>query len=249
MYALLIDTEGFGGIDENQNHDTRIFLIALLLSSFFIYNSTGNIDENALNNLSLIVNLAKEIQIKTGSKQSESDDVSQFFPSFLWVVRDFALKLVDQHHNQITPKEYLENALQPQKGISDSVEAKNRTRKLLKHFFKERDCATMIRPLESERDLQRLNEMDNSELRPEFCEQMINVRKKIFKKIKPKTLNGKYLTGPMLAQLCRAYLDSINSGKVPNIESAWSYMCKQESYKALQGMVYEEWYLSKVIFP
>ena len=61
MQALVIDTEGFGGMDENVNHDTRIFLFSLLLSSFFIYNSVGSIDENALNNISLIVNLAKVI--------------------------------------------------------------------------------------------------------------------------------------------------------------------------------------------
>ncbi len=45
---ILIDTEGFGGIDENSNHDTRIFLFSLLLSSYFIFNSLGSIDENAL---------------------------------------------------------------------------------------------------------------------------------------------------------------------------------------------------------
>lgn len=43
-----MDTEGFGGINEGNNHDTRIFLFSILLSSLFIYNSMGNIDENAL---------------------------------------------------------------------------------------------------------------------------------------------------------------------------------------------------------
>jgi hypothetical protein len=61
MNVILIDTEGFGGMDENINHDSRIFLFSLLLSSFFIYNSVGSIDENALNSLSTIINLAKEI--------------------------------------------------------------------------------------------------------------------------------------------------------------------------------------------
>jgi len=37
----------------------RIFLISLLLSSHFIYNSVGTIDENALGDIGLIVNLAK----------------------------------------------------------------------------------------------------------------------------------------------------------------------------------------------
>ena len=39
MNVILIDTEGFGGMDENENHDSRIFLFSLLLSSYFIYNS------------------------------------------------------------------------------------------------------------------------------------------------------------------------------------------------------------------
>ena len=65
MDVVVIDTEGFGGMDENANHDSRIFLFSLLLSSFFIYNSTGSIDENALNTLNLIINLAKDIQSKS----------------------------------------------------------------------------------------------------------------------------------------------------------------------------------------
>lgn len=55
MKILLIDSEGIGAFDEDENHDTKIFLFALLLCSYFIYNSMGTIDENAINNLSLIV--------------------------------------------------------------------------------------------------------------------------------------------------------------------------------------------------
>lgn len=61
---LIIDSEGIGAFNEDENHDTRIFLLALLLSSYFIYNSMGTIDENALQNLSLIVNLSKQLEVK-----------------------------------------------------------------------------------------------------------------------------------------------------------------------------------------
>lgn len=56
--CFIVDSEGIGAFNEDQNHDTRIFLLALLLSSYFIYNSIGTIDENALQNLSLIINLS-----------------------------------------------------------------------------------------------------------------------------------------------------------------------------------------------
>lgn len=58
---IIIDTEGLGAFDEDDNHDTKIFLLALLLCSYLIYNSVGSIDENVLNNLSLVVNLSKSL--------------------------------------------------------------------------------------------------------------------------------------------------------------------------------------------
>ena len=83
-------------------------MFSLLLSSFFIYNSVGSIDENALNTLNLVINLAKDIQSKTNNISSED---STHFPSFLWIVRDFTLQMVDKNGDKISSKEYLENAL------------------------------------------------------------------------------------------------------------------------------------------
>jgi hypothetical protein len=97
--------------------------LALLLSSFFIYNSVGTIDESALNNLSLIINLSKELQIKSELLEDcDPEEIQKLFPSFLWIVRDFSLRLIDTQDNVITPRQYLENALMQQKGSSDGIE-------------------------------------------------------------------------------------------------------------------------------
>lgn len=69
----MLDTEGLGALDEDSNHDVRIFSLAILLSSYFIYNSVGSIDENALSQLSLVINLTKNIQIKSGRVQDDID--------------------------------------------------------------------------------------------------------------------------------------------------------------------------------
>ena len=61
MPIIIVDTEGLGSFDEEENHDTKIFLLAMLLSSLLIYNSVGPIDESALNSLSLVVNLSKSL--------------------------------------------------------------------------------------------------------------------------------------------------------------------------------------------
>ena len=102
MNVLVIDSEGIGALSADATHDTRIFTLALLLSSLFVFNSSvnppafstilhyksphplasalrkharararahshthtqGAIDESALSNLSLVVNLTKHIQV------------------------------------------------------------------------------------------------------------------------------------------------------------------------------------------
>ena len=68
-----------------------------MASSVFIYNSVGSIDENAIQNLSLVVNLTKHIQLKGEADEEgvDPDEVSTYFPTFYWVVRDFSLQLQD----------------------------------------------------------------------------------------------------------------------------------------------------------
>jgi hypothetical protein len=45
------------------------------------------------------------------AEETDPEEVAKYFPSFLWVVRDFSLRLLDTYGNQINSKEYLENAL------------------------------------------------------------------------------------------------------------------------------------------
>lgn len=130
---MVMDTEGLGSLEEGEQTDTKIFLMAMLLSSYFVYNSVGSIDEKAVQNLSLITNLSKMLQ-KGGDR--EMQEIINCFPTFLWLVRDFALRLEDEHGSTITPREYLENALRTQKGSSDMVVRKNSIRKDLTTFFK-----------------------------------------------------------------------------------------------------------------
>lgn len=92
---------------------------------------------------------------------------------------------------------------------------------MIKVFFKDRDCFTLVRPVENEIDLQNLQSIEQDRFRPEFAEQISNLRGRILKKIKPKMLNGKQLNGPMLLELVEAYTHAINKGSVPNIQSAW----------------------------
>lgn len=235
MPVLIIDTEGLSATDQDANHDTKIFVLAVLLSSMLIYNSQGTIDETSLSQLQLVVELAQNLRFKNHGDNDHGEELAKQFPSLLWVLRDFSLKLVDDEGNPMTTKQYLENkGLAELKGSSQMANNKNLIRRTVKHFFKKRDCATLIRPIEGESDLQKLDLFDDSKLRPEFVKQLEILKNKIFGTIRSKKLNEKIINGRMLVELAEAYSDAFNRGNFPTIENAWNYMLQEETGKILR---------------
>ena len=235
--CYLIDTEGLGAYDEEINHDSKIFLIAVLISSLFVYNSFGAIDENQINNLSFVLNLSKTIKIKSISIEDNEEELAKYFPTLLWLLRDFSLKLEDKNGNVITEKQYLENALEELNGLSSTIEEKNRVRSLIKAYFPERDCFCMVRPIENESSLQNLQNLPEKNFRKEFLEQSKIFRNKVLKKTKPKRFRNKLLSGSMLVELVQSILDSINSGSIPIIENSWKYIMKNECIKNSKELI------------
>ena len=234
--CFLIDTEGLGGYDEEINHDSKIFLIAILISSLFIFNSFGAIDETAINSLSFILNLSKIIKIKSLSHNDREEELAEYFPSFLWLLRDFSLKLEDLDGNNITEKEYLESALENKIGNDEIINEKNRVRNLIKTFFPDRDCFTMVRPVEKESDLQNMQNLPDEMLRKEFLEQARKFREKVYKLATPKSFRKRALTGSMLIELVENILESINAGCIPVIENTWKYVMQSECIKNTEDL-------------
>ena len=224
LNVLIIDTEGIGATDEDHNHDNKIMTLAILLSSYFIFNSMGTIDESSIQSLSFIVNITKNIQQKNGNK-----DFAKYLPAFMWVIRDFSLQLKNRDGNSITSKEYLEYSLEMQPGTSEFIVNKNQIRKMVKEYFPNRDCVTLVRPLLEEGNLQKLERTPASKLRKEFIEQVNYLRKTVLNSINPKKLNGQELNGEMFIDLAKSYVKMINEGAVPIIQTAWTYMRQNQA--------------------
>ena len=233
--VILIDTEGLGSFDQDKTHDAKIFSLSILLSSYFVYNSMGTIDEVALDNLSFVINLTKHIQVTSSasSKQAPEEEESQlssFMPKFLWLVRDFTLQLVDPQQNPITEKQYLEQAL----SFKSNINSKNEIRKYITSFFPERDCVVLPRPAVEEGDLHRLDSIPYASLRQTFRQKMDSLKEKIFREVKLKTLHGNAINGSGLVGMVQCYVSALNEGAVPSIESAWSNVSHIQSKKAVE---------------
>ena len=243
--VIVVDSEGIGGLDEDQNHDMRIFSLAVLLSSFFIYNSMGSIDENAVSSLSFVTNLSKHVKVKTSEGTNDSDlfqiaqermmetadqDLVQYMPKFLWVVRDFTLQLVDDENREIDPSSYLERALQDNVSSGGSETAlKNEIKQHLRKYFPDRDCCTMVRPIVDENNLQSLENIGIEDLRSEFVEQAFNLRTRVLQGMKIKHINNQEMDGSTWIEMAEQYIEAINGRTVPTIENSWTYICRSRA--------------------
>jgi GTPase SAR1 family protein len=224
--VLLIDTEGLGSAfeDRNETIDMEIFCLGVLLSSLFIYNSMKNIDESAIESLALVINFAKKIQ----SSFKELDNYSNNFPSFLWVLRDFALELIDSNGRVMSPVQYLENSLKNIDRDDPETIKKNDIRNILKIFFKERDCFTLIRPINDEKKLRNIDKLPTNELRKEFMTQMESLVSRIYNNVRPKVVQGSYLNGKMYINLVKMYINSLNNDTLPDVKTSWKIVVETQ---------------------
>ncbi len=192
----------------------------------------GGIDEAAIDRLSLVTEMSKHIRVRASDgATSDPSELSAFTPSFVWLLRDFYLKLEEDGRN-VTPRDYLESALQPLPGLNSAVQSKNTIRESIKALFPDRDCFTLVRPVNEEDALAKLDSLPPSQLRPEFKQGLANLTKLTFQKAMPKRLGNQVLTGPSLAALAEAYVGAINAGAVPTIATAWQGVAEAESRRA-----------------
>ena len=105
---------------------------AVLLSSLFVYNQMGGIDEAALDRLSLVTEMTKHIRVRAtpaGDAPPAAKELGRFSPSFIWLLRDFYLDLCEDGRD-IKAAEYLETALRAVPGNGTSVRRCKLTRAL-----------------------------------------------------------------------------------------------------------------------
>jgi hypothetical protein len=235
--AFFMDCEGLGAIDKHSEHDTRLFAMAALLCSCLVFNSHGTLDESSLSQLGLIANLTKHIRMRSDVDPDDEQDMdwSGVFPSFRWVLRDFMLDLVDDYGDELSPSAYMEKALKPIPGFDSETLGRNRIRSAITTFFQDRECLTLVRPLDDEAGLQRLHELTLDQMRPQFVEQLTEVKRQLLGGLSPKKVQGQVVTGSLWTELVRNYVDAVNAGAVPCVADAWEVAAAAQSRHASEG--------------
>ncbi|XP_056400662.1 guanylate-binding protein 1-like [Hyla sarda] len=229
---VLLDTEGLGDVEKgNSKNDTWIFSLTVLLSSALVYNSIGTIDQQAIEQLHFVTELTETIKLKSTDTREEMEEYKKILPSFTWCVRDFCLEL-KRDDKEISEDEYLMMSLEVKAG--ENFQNYNLPRECIRNFFSSHKCFVFDRPT-SKKNLQRLDELRESELEEEFVGQAANFYDHMIRSSGVKMLPGGItVTGKILGNLASLYVDTIKSGSVPCMENAVLALSEIENTGALQ---------------
>jgi len=223
---LFLDCEGFGSTESDRTRDSKLMSLCFLLSSVFLLNTKGVLNEGLFNSLALVSAIAANV---LGDAHEGFDRGLQQYaskPVLLWVLRDFFLELRDMSGNTFSPDEYLEQALraQPLVGVdAERARAACEVREALLNAFPERRCATLVVPVVDEAKVQKLNDIPYRELRPEFRKQFEEVQAAVFglARTHPKSVDGQLVNGTALAFALKRFVNDLNANQALNPRSAW----------------------------
>jgi len=229
---LFMDCEGFGSTDADKTRDAKLMALCLVISSVFMLNTKGVLNEGLFNALSLVCHLAEHVE-ERGQESSK--------PALLWMLRDFVLELRDDSGRSLSPDQYLEQALRAQPLAGPSPErsrAALEVRECLLRFFPERHCATLVQPVIEEEQLRRLAEVPYEELRSEFRGVFEAMQAQLLSlaRANPKTIGGRPLGASALVGLLRTLVDALNSDRALDVSSAWDQVQHSACTSLLQEL-------------
>ncbi|KAJ1431692.1 guanylate-binding protein [Ochromonadaceae sp. CCMP2298] len=225
---LILDFEGMfdtSGERVNPNFDAQIFLLAVLLSSYFLYNTQSTIDADKLNKLGFVAEVGSHLNT------ADEDGHSSFFPQdFAWLVRDFMLDLEGDSEDS-----YLERALVNKSGNGQIVTQANGIKNAIKDNFKSRHCMTLPRPLEDGQLLQKVDEQPFSSLYGAFRSKVREVVNTIVDTVKLKEIKDGAgvsrtrvkTTGRELLVYTETLLTQLNTSAVFCVEDAWASVARK----------------------
>ncbi|KAG9465938.1 hypothetical protein GDO78_017496, partial [Eleutherodactylus coqui] len=207
----------------DKKNDMWIFCLATLLSSALVYNSKAVLDEDAIEKIHYVGEMAELIKVRSKDNGDDEAEFDRHFPIFIWAVRDVTLKL-EFNGKSITEDEYLENALMLQKAKtgqkgSAKVERRNKCRECIRMYFKERKCFMFDLPTANKNVLQNMDEVSDDQLNPEFMAQTNTFCDYVYKNAGIKYMDDVHqVNGKSLAHLATMYTNALSTSNAACME-------------------------------
>uniref|UniRef100_A0A8C4XFT5 Guanylate-binding protein 1-like n=1 Tax=Erpetoichthys calabaricus TaxID=27687 RepID=A0A8C4XFT5_ERPCA len=189
---VFLDTEGF---DEKEAE--QFFILAVLLSSTFLYNTKKDITLETLNKLTHVNKLTSTVQVTTIDGMNQSFLLSGVLPEFVWCVRDAELELT-MGEVILNAQDYLDSVFNQ---VQDNDEAPGRH---IQNLFNSHKLFDFCLP-----------HGDRSyamQLKPQFLNQVQTLQRHICQTHPKMFTGGQLVNGKILGTLLQLYAEKLSAG-------------------------------------
>ncbi|KAI8488815.1 Guanylate-binding protein 5 [Branchiostoma belcheri] len=220
---VLLDTEGIDAAGDSACQDTSILVLTILLSCQLIYNSLNVPYKGDLEKMQCFIKVAKGITVKKGER-TQMSAFREFFPDFLWLLRDVSLMITDEDGNDMDPSWYLKTRVLARQGEDDfDVSISDRVGRAILTFFSSVECATLERPSEKREVMSNIAQYTDS-LNPEFNKGVNALAERLLLKSCAKRGydKGSTVSGLALSIMVKQYVEAVNSPHaIPALDNTW----------------------------
>ena len=223
-HILFLDTEGLDSPHVAPFYNWSLAALALLISDVFIYQSKGSIDQNAIDQLDVILRVAEQLRgdwsPSTEAQDGKRKDTGNMF---LWLLRDHHLTM------RSAPKEEMLEKL-------DSSATRT-----LRRCFEEYDCFPLPAPLSDAADLREMDKKSFEDLSGPFKEEFVVLERRLLERLRTtRILGGVEVTGKMVATLLRKYSEAVTEkkgaiGDIAALPTQRQMLLRMAGEKALQS--------------
>ncbi|CAH1251059.1 GBP6 [Branchiostoma lanceolatum] len=237
---VLLDTEGIDAVGASAGQDASILVMTTLLSSHLIYNSLSVPHKGDLEKMQCFIQLAKGVTAKQGEKTQVSA-VREFFPDFLWLLRDASLKMQTKDGKDMTPTEYLKTEVLEHDDDAFEESTSDKVGRAILTFFPSVECTTLERPSGDREVMENIAQHTDS-LNPEFNKGVKKLTEMILLKSHAKRGYGKAssVSGVALSTMAQQYVEAVNDpNSIPALDNTWKNTVELMQNRAIEEAVRE----------
>ncbi|XP_035664224.1 guanylate-binding protein 6-like [Branchiostoma floridae] len=235
---VLLDTEGIDAPAASAVQDASILVLTILLSSRVIYNSLNVPCKGDLEKMQCFIQLAKGLTVKKGEK-IQTSLFHEFFPDFLWLLRDASLKFRDKNGKNITPTKYLITEVLESDPDNFPESTSDAVGRAILKFFPSVECKTLERPSEKKEVMNNIAQ-HTEKLNPEFNQGVENLTEWLLQKSRAKKGFDKVSTisGLALSIMAKQYVEAVNDpNSIPTLDNTWKNTIEVMRVRAIEEAV------------
>ncbi|XP_043935335.1 guanylate-binding protein 3-like [Protopterus annectens] len=219
-HLVLLDIEGFDTEKGDKRKEIKLFILAVLLSNVFIYNTQGGVTQEELQKLIYVKELPHLVKAAS-DEETNTCLLASLLPHFIWCSRDTILDL-NMGEEILTPEDYLNDVLNARQGAESSVCWINK-------LFLQPRLYDICEPCPTARFVN-LDSLPEDQLAFLFKKQVQTLKEYIFNKGTKTITGGEKATGQMLACLVESLTSSLSEGDVVPLDKvfervAWKEVC------------------------